>query len=189
MLALEAYEMASLKKYDVCVLVTGDGDFIPLVKKLNTLGSRVMLIGWDFSYVRDGKNNKTQVSKALFDRVNYPIQMHIEIDSKNRQSDDIINNLFMSSQGDTDNYIGSSSLELEGRHLGTIDNISEEKGFAFIRPDTGGENLFFHMSALEGCEFKELKVGDDVVFSIDDKTSSKNNSALKVNLRANEQEI
>src|SRR5690606_35953806 len=45
--ALESYELATLKRFDISVLITGDGDFVPLVRKLNTLGTRVMLLAWD----------------------------------------------------------------------------------------------------------------------------------------------
>ena len=36
-LALEAYENASLKQFDVLVLIASDGDFVPLVRKLLSL--------------------------------------------------------------------------------------------------------------------------------------------------------
>jgi hypothetical protein len=49
-LALEAYELAIYKRFDVSVLVVCDGAFLPLVRKLNTLGTRVMLLGWDFRW-------------------------------------------------------------------------------------------------------------------------------------------
>src|SRR4051794_21769804 len=45
--ALESYELAIYKRFDVSVLITGDGDFLPLVRKLNTLGTRVMLLAWE----------------------------------------------------------------------------------------------------------------------------------------------
>lgn len=41
--ALEALELALLGRFDVVVLVTGDRDYVPLVRKLNALGVRVML--------------------------------------------------------------------------------------------------------------------------------------------------
>jgi len=99
-LALEAYEMVSLKKYDVCVLITGDGDFVPLVNKLNTLGSRVMLIAWDFSYDRDGRTYITHAATELIDCVNYPIMMDKEIDA--REQDPLIDRLFMEKEGQYD---------------------------------------------------------------------------------------
>src|SRR5260370_35913484 len=47
-LALEAYDLAVHKKFDVLGLVAGDSDYVPLVRKLNSIGTRVMLLAWDF---------------------------------------------------------------------------------------------------------------------------------------------
>ena len=93
-LALEAYEMAALKNYDVCVLVTGDGDFVPLVRKLNTLGSRVMLLAWDLQYQYDGRTKYIRASQALIDRVNYPVMMSDIISSRDRKNDPLVNGIF-----------------------------------------------------------------------------------------------
>jgi CspA family cold shock protein len=38
-----------------------------------------------------------------------------------------------------------------------------DKGFGFI--DTGSEDLFFHLSAVEGCTFEDLQEGQDVQFN------------------------
>ena len=46
---------------------------------------------------------------------------------------------------------------------GTIKRLTE-KGFGFI--DTGsGKDLFFHMSALEGCQYDDLQEGQTVSFN------------------------
>ncbi len=47
-LALEAYDLAVHKKFDVLALVASDSDYVPLVRKLNSIGTRVMLLAWDF---------------------------------------------------------------------------------------------------------------------------------------------
>ena len=47
---------------------------------------------------------------------------------------------------------------------GTIKTMTD-RGFGFIRPDAGGEDLFFHRSALEGVEFAELRQGDRVTYT------------------------
>ena len=44
---------------------------------------------------------------------------------------------------------------------GKIKKLSE-KGFGFI--DTGHGDLFFHVSALDGCTFEELQEGAPVEF-------------------------
>ncbi|MDR3115697.1 MAG: NYN domain-containing protein, partial [Treponema sp.] len=79
-LALEAYELAIYKRFDVLVLVAGDGDYVPLVRKLNTLGTRVMLICWDYSYYNEnGALAETKTSRQLLDEVLYPVLMHERI--------------------------------------------------------------------------------------------------------------
>lgn len=89
--ALEAFELALLKKFDIVVLVTGDGDFVPLVRKLNTHGARVMLLAWDL----DAPGRTTRTSQALINEVTYPIMMHSEITSRGRKKDLAIDHLFV----------------------------------------------------------------------------------------------
>ncbi len=52
-LALEAYDMATCGKMDVMVLIASDSDFVPLIRKINAMGIRVMLICWDFEFTND----------------------------------------------------------------------------------------------------------------------------------------
>ncbi len=52
---------------------------------------------------------------------------------------------------------------------GTIKNIVEHRGFGFLTPEGGkGEDVFFHVSALEGVELKELRAGDAVVYEAEE---------------------
>ncbi len=46
---------------------------------------------------------------------------------------------------------------------GVIININ--KGYGFIKPDNGDENLFFHTSNLENIDFADLEIGDRVSFN------------------------
>jgi cold shock CspA family protein/uncharacterized LabA/DUF88 family protein len=149
-LALEAYEMASLKRYDVCVLITGDGDFVPLVRKLNTLGSRVMLLGWDFVAERDGKSIPTRVSAGLIDRVNYPVMMNTVIDARDRRTDPLVNNLFLRPEVEPHRReqgipAPAANKPAAEERLGAVFSFNVEKGFGFIKPAGGGDNVFFHV--------------------------------------------
>ncbi|MDR2209444.1 MAG: NYN domain-containing protein [Azoarcus sp.] len=175
-LALEAYEMTSLKKYDVCVLITGDGDFVPLVRKLNTLGARVMLLGWEFEYDReDGRTMRTQVSTGLIDRVNYPVLMKPLIDDRARRHDPLIDNLFLpqSMQNEWEwrpqhRENGQRTLPegfVEGVECqGTIVNLIAGKGYGFIKPASGSDNYFFHASDLIDIGIDGLRYDDRVLF-------------------------
>jgi cold shock CspA family protein/uncharacterized LabA/DUF88 family protein len=93
-LALEAYEMSIYKHFDILVLVACDGDYVPLVRKLNTLGTHVMLISWDFDYYNEnGQIRTTRTSQQLLDEVFHPVSMHQIIDGQSQ--DEFIKNLFV----------------------------------------------------------------------------------------------
>ncbi len=47
---------------------------------------------------------------------------------------------------------------------GTVKWFNDSKGFGFIKPDGGGEDLFAHHSAIEMSGFKTLKEGQKVEF-------------------------
>ncbi|TAG85776.1 MAG: NYN domain-containing protein [Bacteroidetes bacterium] len=96
-LALESYELSINKQFNIVVLIASDGDYMPLIRKLNTLGIRVMVLAWDFEYTDDrtGKLKKTTTSIELLREVTYPILMQEIIDNKVMRTDPIINNLFV----------------------------------------------------------------------------------------------
>jgi cold shock protein len=47
---------------------------------------------------------------------------------------------------------------------GTIGRLVRERGFGFIRADTGGEEVFFHASAVADGSFDTLQEGQRVQF-------------------------
>jgi cold shock protein len=47
---------------------------------------------------------------------------------------------------------------------GTVKRFSEEKGYGFIAPDEGGEDLFVHYSSIEGSGFRSLEEGERVSY-------------------------
>ena len=48
---------------------------------------------------------------------------------------------------------------------GTIKTLTD-RGFGFITPEGGGDDVFFHSSELQGIEYNELKEGDAVTFEV-----------------------
>jgi cold shock protein len=49
---------------------------------------------------------------------------------------------------------------------GTVKWFNDSKGYGFITPDGGGEDLFAHFSAINMQGFKTLKEGQKVSFEI-----------------------
>jgi len=51
--------------------------------------------------------------------------------------------------------------------VGTIKKIISERRFGFIVPEGGGEDVFFHQSALEGVDFEALGEGESVEYQVE----------------------
>ncbi|WP_442782719.1 cold shock domain-containing protein CspD [Collimonas fungivorans] len=49
---------------------------------------------------------------------------------------------------------------------GIVKWFNDSKGFGFVTPDAGGEDLFAHFSAIQMDGFKTLKEGQKVQFDI-----------------------
>jgi CspA family cold shock protein len=49
---------------------------------------------------------------------------------------------------------------------GTVKWFNGEKGYGFIRPDDGGEDLFVHHTGIAGGGFKSLDEGDRVSYEV-----------------------
>jgi uncharacterized LabA/DUF88 family protein/cold shock CspA family protein len=166
-LALEAYELAIYKRFDVLVLVAGDGDYVPLVRKLNTLGTQVMLICWEYSYYNEnGAITETRTSRQLLEEVLYPIVMSERIDRQPTQ--DTINGLFVKEKKDIPtetigNIIANKPANQinEEEIISTIFSIKD--GFGFIK-DEECNNVFFYYNTVTNKDFDELEVGMKVSY-------------------------
>lgn len=179
-LSLEAFELAIYKRFDVSVLVAGDGDFLPLVRKLNTLGTRVLLLGWDFEYLdADGRQRATKTSQALLEEVTYPVLMHQVIDDRTLRNDRLVNGMFLPSaepRPRESTLLTAAPTAAEPvparagepapgeRRSGVVQNLLE--GYGFIKPVDGGDNLFFYNKSVLNAEFKDLQVGDAVTYTL-----------------------
>jgi cold shock CspA family protein/uncharacterized LabA/DUF88 family protein len=188
-LALEAYELAIYKHFDILVLIAGDGDYVPLVRKLHTLGTQVMLICWDFSYHNEnGDIVETKTSRQLLSEVYYPVQMSQKIDQNNSEhmKDLFVTERFQESsfnfsqKAPVSAWVSPSAWgdaaassekqpETPGSSLefvSTIFSVSPN-GFGFIK-DEERNNIFFHYSRLANCDFSELKAGMKVRCAIEE---------------------
>ncbi|KUN07750.1 DNA-binding protein [Streptomyces yokosukanensis] len=50
------------------------------------------------------------------------------------------------------------------RQSGTVKFFNDEKGYGFVTPDGGGDDLFVHFKAIESDGFKSLREGQKVSF-------------------------
>jgi cold shock protein len=49
---------------------------------------------------------------------------------------------------------------------GTVKWFSQEKGYGFIKPEDGGEDLFVHHTGIAGEGFKSLEEGEKVSYEV-----------------------
>ncbi len=170
--ALEAYELAIYKRFDVCVLVACDSDYVPLVRKLNALGTRVMVLGWDFDYEdSSGRTRTTKTSQALLSEVTYPVLVSSLIDDKTQR--DTVKEIFLPPREMSRSAPGSPEANVKtmpapARFSGRIQNLifreSENKKFGFITPDSGGANVWFGAHDVADVSFDVLTKGQAVTY-------------------------
>ena len=192
LLTLDAHEAAISEKIDFIVLVTGDSDFVPLVERLNSLNISVVVKAWDVQSQNGSLSLRT--GQALLDAVPHPIMMQTIIENRVRRSNPLANGRFMDSRCRSlpgDDY-GNGNAHEGGRNRSLTDvdlsrdtetetgvavNIPSGRDYGFIRPDRGGDNLYFHASlvlrdlltheeidSLAG-PFDLLEIGDRVEFN------------------------
>ena len=66
--------------------------------------------------------------------------------------------------------------------IGTVKWFNGQKGFGFIQPDDGGNDVFVHISAIEKSGLRTLVDGQKVTFDVEPDRMGKGPKA--VNLRA-----
>jgi uncharacterized LabA/DUF88 family protein/cold shock CspA family protein len=168
-LALEAFELTMYKHFDVVVLIACDGDYVPLVRKLNTMGVRVMLLSWDFKFTDDfGQERETRTSQDLLEEATYPVIMHNIIDNRLANKNGVIDKLFVSQETKKfyDNFTqrppAASAIPEGDRLVSVITTLRPGYGFIAAKP----QNLFFSYADLIEGEFTDLREGDTIEFSI-----------------------
>jgi CspA family cold shock protein len=62
---------------------------------------------------------------------------------------------------------------------GTVKWFNDAKGFGFITPDGGGEDLFAHFSSINMSGFKTLKEGQKVSFDVTEGPKGKQASNIQ----------
>jgi uncharacterized LabA/DUF88 family protein/cold shock CspA family protein len=161
-LALEAYELSIYKRFNVVVLITSDGDYVPLVRKLNTIGTRVMVLSWDFEYTDDtGQKMVTRTSQDLLDEATYPVAMHQLIDDRVKRNDMLVNNLFLQTEGRAAGR-EPRPAEVKVSTRGKILSVKNGYGFIALLPN----NLFFHYTDVVEGDFNDMREGETVEYTL-----------------------
>ncbi len=196
-LTLEAYENARAGLYDVVVLISSDSEFVPLIRRLNGLGVRVVLMSWDFEFTNaEGKKTVSKTSQLLLKEVSYPLQMH-EIIEKTLKKDQH-SPLFVHDEanspisGSHTTYANDDELETDdddkfnrietNQEVQTSEIMNIKNGFGFIK--FPNNNLFFHYTDVLNVDFNELLVGDRVEFTLERKFNGQDvaKNVRKINL-------
>ncbi len=174
-LSLDVLQMALQDRIDVAVLIISDTDYVPLMRKLQAVGVRTMLLAWEFEYTNDdGIHMVTKTSHELLQLATYPIMMHSEIENGLAEGDPSITKLFV----DTESLVRDEPAlpTIAPGEIQTSQILSIKNGFGFVR--FPNNNLFFHQLDVIG-DFAELEPGDMVEFTID-KNSMKQDVAKNV---------
>jgi len=212
--ALEAYELSILKRFNVVVLITGDGDHLPLLRKLNALGTRVMLLYWDIEFPSDVIEKPIRTSQTLINEATYEINM-VNI-LNNRKLTPIVENIFLESEDSnreedengrlprptlgyrSDAYqpgngsqpqpfTNTPGTAIPGKkYRGKVIHIDHQKGIGNLNGlDNEYANLIFFRNFREPEAFDELQKYDQVEFEV----SRNLKGELAVNVRLADYEI
>ncbi len=63
---------------------------------------------------------------------------------------------------------------------GTVKWFNDSKGYGFIAPSEGGDDVFVHSTAIEGEGFKTLAEGQTVSFEVEQGPKGKQATRVKV---------
>ncbi len=68
------------------------------------------------------------------------------------------------------------------RTTGVVKFFNTAKGFGFIKPEDGGNDVFVHATALERAGIRSLNEGDKVTFVLEDDRRGRGKQAGQVEL-------
>jgi len=69
-------------------------------------------------------------------------------------------------------------------HTGTVKWFNAQKGFGFIQPESGGRDIFVHISAVERAGLRGLAEGQKIIYELIVDTRSGKTSADQLRVAA-----
>jgi len=75
--------------------------------------------------------------------------------------------------------LGSGSI-CKMRQTGTVKFFNEQKGFGFIKPDSGGSDIFVHITALQQSGLQNLTEGMRISFETEPDKRGKGPKAVQL---------
>jgi uncharacterized LabA/DUF88 family protein len=78
-LALDVLDFAHEDRFDVAVLITGDGDFVPLVRKITSIGKQALIAYFQIEQWVDSRkctHNPTYASPFLINAASYSLNFN-----------------------------------------------------------------------------------------------------------------
>jgi uncharacterized LabA/DUF88 family protein/cold shock CspA family protein len=131
--AISAFERALLGQADTIAIITGDADYLPLVRRIKYTNAKTLLLYWNLP--------ETRTARSLVNEVDHAISM--------------------STISETDKAVAHSIFRDmdEPGEIGVIRNLLD--GFGFIET-RNGPSLYFHASDVKNTHFRRLSVGNTV---------------------------
>lgn len=162
-LATEILDRALGGHFDVAVLILGGEQYLPVIRKLASIGVRTMVLGWCTSENEGHSGPPLSASSDLLQEATYPISMIEAIDEELEENEDSGQSLFVSKEEPEEEpeKPDFSHLELCQGELMTL-----KDGYGFIERDPN--NVFFHASDLLDTEFASLSEGDLLNYRLDE---------------------
>lgn len=176
-LAVEALELVMLNRCNVVVIVAGDSDYIPVLRKISTYGVRVLVLGWDLRVSGLAYEMETHTSRALLDEATYAVMMS-EIINTAPADDQLVNNLFIRKNGllstsESTEDFKNETFSIEPRPsvyedmpltFGSISFVNQEKNYGFIQIGESDERVFYHGYQVDFPGILYLNSGMNVSF-------------------------
>jgi len=147
-----------MKKIDVLVLVTGDGDFKTLPKTFEGFGCKTMVLSWDYDFhPKEGEVSQVRASQDLLEEAHYSFEMYSVIEKGLKENDNLILGLF-----------GRHFFE---KHPCLVVSKNRNSGVAIFEND---DKVKFHRNnPILGINFDHIVVGQKYLAGIEEKAGQR----------------